>query len=730
MKMKKKLFTLLSLLVLVCTGAWASTVTVTLSGVTSKDAKGTTSVPSGIAASATITTGSCGSTCNNATYHLTSGDGKTYTYGGTTYYKVHVYEGTTKVNWNLITSGTLYGTFTVPAGYTYKITKVSHALAAESANFTASIVVKDAINAEKYSSGNISVTSGSAPSEATNIDIPEASQVTLNAGTYTLNVNASGSGSGKYFGIGQVVLTGSLETAAVDTNSPEITTDLEDSYSAFLGDEKTLSIETNHYTGIQWYKGSSTSADPANDEEIDGATSYAYSFTPSVTGDHYYYCVVTNDNATGTKTATSNVATVTVSAKTPVFTLSKSTIATTESSQIQVSGKSGLDGLTMSDLTYDDDVISINASGAITPVAPGTTSITFTTAASGNYAAGSANLSITVTGPVVASSTPVSWTGATTRTWSVSKISFGGAGEGGDNGLYFKTGNSNSIDYTSGDYFSLKEGNIMYLEVPSATSVGTVKVISTQTNADRYLNVVNSAGTQRLTMNTSGSTVEFDASSIEEINEKYYVKLSRGAGECKIAVSNFATVTLWEARNVTLNSKGYATFSNDFGYTVSGATAYKMTINASEGTIAGTAIEGKIPAGAGVLLRGTANAEVTINPVAGASALENNDLKGTTAADGSLVEKSGSNSFYVLNGDTFVTYTGSTFVANKAYFEVAASEARVFTMTFEDGETTGISAMHNSQCIMNNEFFDLQGRKVAQPTKGLYIVNGRKVVIK
>jgi hypothetical protein len=31
---------------------------------------------------------------------------------------------------------------------------------------------------------------------------------------------------------------------------------------------------------------------------------------------------------------------------------------------------------------------------------------------------------------------------------------------------------------------------------------------------------------------------------------------------------------------------------------------------------------------------------------------------------------------------------------------------------------------------MNNEYFDLQGRKVANPTKGLYIVNGKKVVIK
>lgn len=54
--------------------------------------------------------------------------------------------------------------------------------------------------------------------------------------------------------------------------------------------------------------------------------------------------------------------------------------------------------------------------------------------------------------------------------------------------------------------------------------------------------------------------------------------------------------------------------------------------------------------------------------------------------------------------------------------------ARAFIGLF-DNTTTGISTINNGQWTMDN-YFDLQGRKVAQPTKGLYIVNGRKVVIK
>ena len=81
----------------------------------------------------------------------------------------------------------------------------------------------------------------------------------------------------------------------------------------------------------------------------------------------------------------------------PVFTLTKTSINQYQSSQIVVNGKSGLDGLTMTGLSYNDDVISINGFGQITPKTAGTTTITFTTAATEKYNAGSANLTIEVT---------------------------------------------------------------------------------------------------------------------------------------------------------------------------------------------------------------------------------------------------------------------------------------------------------------------------------------------
>ena len=48
------------------------------------------------------------------------------------------------------------------------------------------------------------------------------------------------------------------------------------------------------------------------------------------------------------------------------------------------------------------------------------------------------------------------------------------------------------------------------------------------------------------------------------------------------------------------------------------------------------------------------------------------------------------------------------------------------------GEATGINAVNGSEFMINgSDIYNLAGQRVAQPTqKGLYIVNGKKVVIK
>jgi hypothetical protein len=69
----------------------------------------------------------------------------------------------------------------------------------------------------------------------------------------------------------------------------------------------------------------------------------------------------------------------------------------------------------------------------------------------------------------------------------------------------------------------------------------------------------------------------------------------------------------------------------------------------------------------------------------------------------------------------------------RAYFDVnwtVSAEARMEIAIVDDDETTGIKTMPDVRSLMPDEWYDLQGHRVTQPMKGLYIVNGKKVVIK
>ena len=69
----------------------------------------------------------------------------------------------------------------------------------------------------------------------------------------------------------------------------------------------------------------------------------------------------------------------------------------------------------------------------------------------------------------------------------------------------------------------------------------------------------------------------------------------------------------------------------------------------------------------------------------------------------------------------------------RAYFQLKGEGAQVkaFQLNLGDGETTGIQTIDNGQLIMDNEVYDLQGRRVNKAAqKGVYIVNGKKTIIK
>ena len=74
---------------------------------------------------------------------------------------------------------------------------------------------------------------------------------------------------------------------------------------------------------------------------------------------------------------------------------------------------------------------------------------------------------------------------------------------------------------------------------------------------------------------------------------------------------------------------------------------------------------------------------------------------------------------------TFCLYTGETIKGCKAYLPAAKA---VKGIRYNTGGTTGIEGVATEKA--NKEIFDLSGRRVQNPTSGLYIINGQKVYVK
>lgn len=93
-------------------------------------------------------------------------------------------------------------------------------------------------------------------------------------------------------------------------------------------------------------------------------------------------------------------------------------------------------------------------------------------------------------------------------------------------------------------------------------------------------------------------------------------------------------------------------------------------------------------------------------------------------------------SYLFVSGGNKLTWanSGSSMPGFRAYFHILDSSianARAFTMSFDD-DVTGITTVLSDQLAQQQGTYDLQGRRIeGQPTqKGVYIVNGKKTIIK
>ena len=229
----------------------------------------------------------------------------------------------------------------------------------------------------------------------------------------------------------------------------------------------------------------------------------------------------------------------------------------------------------------------------------------------------------------------------------------------------------------------------------------------------------------------------------ESTSQSYYIVTRTGSFE-KAGLHNFYnddnssaftfeevaypnTIKFNEAKNI--NGVSYiATFSAPFATIIpAGVKAYYVSAKGTEATM--TAIEAQaIPANQGVILTSESGAAATMVPATGetAATITGNQLGHSAGAAKTLTAGEG----YILGngteGTAFYPCQAGSLPSNKAYLLGNGESAIV--MNFGNA-VTGINTIV-APVSAKAPIFDLSGRRVVKATKGLYIQNGKKVIVK
>jgi len=248
--------------------------------------------------------------------------------------------------------------------------------------------------------------------------------------------------------------------------------------------------------------------------------------------------------------------------------------------------------------------------------------------------------------------------------------------------------------------------------------------------------------------------------------QKIYVKKSK-LKDYQEALSRFKDQVSYKLPGIKISST-YGTFCREFDtdlsdfYTENGnanvaafvAGQYKIRTNAegqTENYVHMTSIDvnggytadgkntyGYIPANTGVLLKVLDQDSTpdgfyyTIGEHDDATYTINNNLMHGVTVQSTDIEASENNPFYIMQGGAFhkVTSMGKNFPVHRAYLKLPSSaDAKApLVIGFDNGETTGVSEVKTAKTT-DDAWYNLQGQRVTRTQRGVYIHNGKKVLM-
>ena len=222
----------------------------------------------------------------------------------------------------------------------------------------------------------------------------------------------------------------------------------------------------------------------------------------------------------------------------------------------------------------------------------------------------------------------------------------------------------------------------------------------------------------------------------------YVPRGSKAAYEAADYWKDFKEIVEYDANvEITMGSSGITTYSSNYNLdftSVSGLRAYIASgFSPSSGELTMLRIY-KVPAGEGVLLKGEPGSYEV--PGLKSDYIYANMLAGVPKAT-TVEPTDGEYTNFILANDEvkgigfYPLASAGEIGPNKAYLQVLSSAfaaARSLRMVFDDEEEiTGINALNDKGQMTNDKaVYDLQGRRVEKPTRGLYIKDGKKFIKK
>lgn len=218
------------------------------------------------------------------------------------------------------------------------------------------------------------------------------------------------------------------------------------------------------------------------------------------------------------------------------------------------------------------------------------------------------------------------------------------------------------------------------------------------------------------------------------VGNVYLYSTGSGNADRNTASDNFKqqnSFTIEAVDELPITFKGqFASFFSPVDLTLAdGVKAYTGTLTNNNTILTLTEVD-YVPANTGVILEYEGfSSETTLNfPILSTvTPIDDTSLTGSTAAQNVAAD-----SKLVLGKNDegkwgIYKYSGTTLGGFKAYMDMPETPVKGFAFTFGDADAIA-NVLNGEQ--NTNEVYDLSGRQVSKPTRGLYIVNGKKVVVK